>query len=612
MNTYRKRKVAVYIRVSSDDQARNETHINQEEVIRKYVENRSETLEFAWDNYWYRDLWVSWVTDIKERPELSRLMDDLQLWVWMEEKPFDIVIVYRLDRMARTLSILLQTLDILNDFGVGYISTQEAIDTSTAFGRAMIWIIWTFAELERELIQNRTQLWIERSRSKWIWSKEKYWYNKIDGRPVINESEAEIVQTMFDLFVNKKYSINDIIKTFEELRISRPDKSVVWKGIYTREDKTIRKYLADETYTGVYYYNKTRLVKEWWKKKTIQLDKSERLLSDIPHDAIVDDETFNKAQEILSNMKVWKNRWVRKNSDWELKFLLSWYLKCDHCKDFRTNKNMIHFKWTKTAKIHEYYICNWKNSRKFGHEYICPVVPIAKKDLEILVLHHIKNIFYKPDLISDYLESQNNNKSVLKQNDINIKQYQELINWDTIQKKKDRINELYTEWHITKIQFHEKLTEIEKQLQFNKDRLKQELAIRNNNTRSKIYIDTLKIAKELSNIEALLENRVVLEKLLKLLVNEIIVYSREATKEDKIAGRKKESDIKQFIPYYTKVVFNTPSDIIKWFINTSIQEIKTSSADIIMKNGKFYNSEGNEVVLKDEIDRFRDGFWKKK
>jgi DNA invertase Pin-like site-specific DNA recombinase len=104
----KKLRVAVYIRISTQDQKANNTNLNQEEIIRRYVENRSETLEFAGDEYWYQDLWISWAAEVDERPALNRLFEDLEYFQDCDEKPFDLLVVYRLDRVARSPLLLLE------------------------------------------------------------------------------------------------------------------------------------------------------------------------------------------------------------------------------------------------------------------------------------------------------------------------------------------------------------------------------------------------------------------------------------------------------------------------------------------------------------------------
>lgn len=596
-------RVAVYIRISTDEQKKNSTYLNQEEIIRRFVESRSDTLEFAWDEFWYRDLWVSGTDEADVRPWMGALMDDLELYAEMWEKPFDMIIFYRLDRVARSLNILLKILERFEYYNLWYISTQESLDTSTPFGKAMLWIIWAFAELERSLIEERTHAWIERSRAKGIWQHKKYWYDRISGRPVINVRESEVVRLMFNLLVHKKYTIDDIMKEFEILCIPRPWESKVWKWPYEWEDKTIRKYLADETYIWKHYYCKTKSVKINGKRKTIELPKSEWTVSDIWHESIIDEELFEDAQKILVTMTAWDNRWQRKNQEWELKFILSEFLRCDHCKEHRYHHKMSHFKWTRSAKTTEYYICNWKSKDKFEHSYICPVVPIAREDLERLVLHHIKNIFYQPEWIAQYLESQRGNELATKQAELRIKRLRELTNDEYIKAKRLRIREQYKEMNLSKTQLDEEISELESKLQENKEQLKYRIDIRQSSLRAKVYIQAITMAKELSNIQKLLDNRPLLERILKLLVKEIIIYSREATENDKLAGRKKEWWVKQYIPYHLKIVFNLPPDIIKGFMNWWPVLPTPMNPDITMRDGKFYNAEWNLVSLSKALNQ---------
>jgi DNA invertase Pin-like site-specific DNA recombinase len=83
-----------------------------------------------------------------DRPEQMRLMETVQ--------PGDSVVIWKLDRWARSLSHLTRTLDDLNDRGVGFHSLTEALDTKTASGRLLIGILGSVAAFERDLIVERT------------------------------------------------------------------------------------------------------------------------------------------------------------------------------------------------------------------------------------------------------------------------------------------------------------------------------------------------------------------------------------------------------------------------------------------------------------------------
>ena len=70
--------------------------------------------------------------------------------------PFDVVLVYKLDRFARSLLILLGILSEFQDKGLSFISATEPFDTSTPMGKMCVQMIGSFAEMERSLIQERT------------------------------------------------------------------------------------------------------------------------------------------------------------------------------------------------------------------------------------------------------------------------------------------------------------------------------------------------------------------------------------------------------------------------------------------------------------------------
>jgi DNA invertase Pin-like site-specific DNA recombinase len=83
------------------------------EKIKNYIEARDRDLEFAGEHYVYMDLAVSGADPVNIRPEFSRLCDDAEYY--QDERPFDIVIVYKLDRFARKLEVLLDVTRILDE-----------------------------------------------------------------------------------------------------------------------------------------------------------------------------------------------------------------------------------------------------------------------------------------------------------------------------------------------------------------------------------------------------------------------------------------------------------------------------------------------------------------
>jgi DNA invertase Pin-like site-specific DNA recombinase len=92
------------------------------------------------------------------RPGLNALMTDAR------RGTFDVVVVWRFDRFARSVKQLVLALEEFRSLGIDFISHQEALDTSTPMGRAMFTIIAAMAELERDVIRERTAVGLEYAR----------------------------------------------------------------------------------------------------------------------------------------------------------------------------------------------------------------------------------------------------------------------------------------------------------------------------------------------------------------------------------------------------------------------------------------------------------------
>lgn len=91
------------------------------------------------------------------RPELQRLMDQL--------RPDDVVVVWKLDRLSRSLKDLLILMERIDQAGAGFRSLTESIDTTTPAGRMMMQMVGSFSEYEREMIQERTRAGLQAART---------------------------------------------------------------------------------------------------------------------------------------------------------------------------------------------------------------------------------------------------------------------------------------------------------------------------------------------------------------------------------------------------------------------------------------------------------------
>lgn len=134
-----------------------------------------------------------------ERPGLSEALAYL--------RKGDSLLVWRLDRLGRSLKHLIETVTQLEERGVGFHSLQEAIDTTTSGGKLVFQIFGALAEFERNLIRERTQAGLAAARAR----------GRKGGRPkVLDKTKVELAYRLYD---EKKHTINEICRI---LGISKP------------------------------------------------------------------------------------------------------------------------------------------------------------------------------------------------------------------------------------------------------------------------------------------------------------------------------------------------------------------------------------------------------
>lgn len=138
-------KAALYLRVSTAEQ----TTLNQELELKRYCEaNQIEIYRI------YKDEAIS--GSKTSRPQLDLMLQD------MRAKQFDIVMVWKFDRLGRNTAHLLQVLEEMQNKNIRLIATSQAIDTQTPMGKLFFTILSGFAEMERQLIVERIKLGLER------------------------------------------------------------------------------------------------------------------------------------------------------------------------------------------------------------------------------------------------------------------------------------------------------------------------------------------------------------------------------------------------------------------------------------------------------------------
>ena len=178
-------RAAIYLRVSTDEQAASGLGLAaQQERCRALA------LAKGWQmTGLYSDEGVSGTLDPKARPEASRLLADAAAGL------VDVVVVLKLDRWARRAEYVHRTLRELDELGVGFTSVSEPVDTSSAMGKAFIGISAVFAELERNLIAERTRaaLAVKRSRGERL-GAPRLGLRVAQGVATVDEAEARTVE----------------------------------------------------------------------------------------------------------------------------------------------------------------------------------------------------------------------------------------------------------------------------------------------------------------------------------------------------------------------------------------------------------------------------------
>ncbi len=243
---------ALYVRVSTDAQREEGYSIEaQKEMLEAYCKSKHIS-----DYSFYVDGGFSGSS--VDRPEIQRLISDIK------NGNISCVVVYKLDRLSRSQKDTLYLIeDVFNPHGVGFVSLNENMDTSTPIGRAMVGIMSAFAQLERETIRERTRMGMRERVKEGLWPGGGkipfgYDYDRKRGILVPNE-DAQKVKKIYELYLSG-YSF---------LRISR---------ILCLSEHQAQQIMLRKTNTGKIVYNGTEY--------------------DGQHKAIIDTETYNRAIEL--------------------------------------------------------------------------------------------------------------------------------------------------------------------------------------------------------------------------------------------------------------------------------------------------------------------------
>ncbi len=356
-------KYAVYVRVSTEEQAQHGFSIEaQKEKGSAFVVSQDGQIYniYVDDGYSGKDL---------KRPALQSLLQDA------EDKKFDIVLIYKLDRFSRRLSDLVSLGERFEKLGVGIKSVTEPFDTTTPAGKLMFNMLGSFAQFERELIGERTKMGVMRRIKNGCWSTTRpFGYNLKEGKLTVNEVEAGIVKKCYTLFLEHNLGTELIARRLnKEDMVSRRRKKWVRNSVWTM--------LTNPVYTGYIRWD-GEIVKG-------------------QHQAIVSKMLFDAVQARLKE-KGGHAPWVGISPN-----LCIGLIFCKKCgSPFVSSKPG---NGTKKGN-YRYYACKGRIRAKCNQDYIRADV------LEQIIFAKLKEIACQDELIKGYLltASQENSERIQK------------------------------------------------------------------------------------------------------------------------------------------------------------------------------------------------------
>ncbi len=141
-----------------------------------------------------------------ERAGLQQLLDDIRA------SRVKVVVVYKVDRLTRSLSDFAKIIDVLEEHGASFVSVTQQFSTTTSMGRLTLNMLLSFAQFEREVTAERIRDKIAASKKQGIWmgGVVPLGYEAIDRKLVINEQEASTVRTIFELY--REHGSSRIVK----------------------------------------------------------------------------------------------------------------------------------------------------------------------------------------------------------------------------------------------------------------------------------------------------------------------------------------------------------------------------------------------------------------
>lgn len=401
------RRCVLYLRVSTDEQAEGYSIQIQKERLIAYCKAKGWVIVRIFVD-------AGWSGSNLQRPAMEEMME------YVQEGNCDMVLVHKLDRLSRSQKDTMYLIeDLFLPNKVDFVSMQESFDTSTPFGIAMVGILSVFAQLERMNIKDRTFGGRVERAKEGLWhggGTDPIGYDYVDGNLEVNETEAEQVRMVFNLYASG-HSFTDIKEQMEGYRTKHGD----W-----HHTETITSVLENELYTGTVHFNGERTPES--------------------HTAIISPVLFEKVQFMRERQK--QARWALQPS----KHLLTGLLHCRKCGSRYFAK--------KAPNGNYFYTCHSraKVNKRMVKDPDCKNKNWPEHELDQFITDRVLHLAKHPDTIYDIIADEkaaledggqildNPHAEEIRRIDEEISRNMELYQQDQIPVDviSEKINELYS------------------------------------------------------------------------------------------------------------------------------------------------------------------------
>lgn len=300
-----------------------------------------------------------------DRPALDELIDDIYAG------RIDCVIVYKVDRLSRSLLDFAKLVDLFDEHNVTFVSVTQQFNTTTSMGRLTLNILLSFAQFEREIIGERIRdkKLATARQGKYIGGQPVLGLDIIEKKYVVDRTEAKLVRRMFQLFlelescrkVAEALNAEGIVTKKYRTKTGKDFGGKPWKGRAVYDLLTDRKYIGqivhkDKAYPG-------------------------------EHAAIVKTDLFEKVQARLRANKTYTHKHQVQRFA-----LLRRMLRCGECG------SMIQPAWTNNhGRQYRYYTCSKRIKAGYGK---CKLPTLPAGEIETMVVDQLRALLRHPDVIA--------------------------------------------------------------------------------------------------------------------------------------------------------------------------------------------------------------------